>query len=307
MIKDKNLYDILRSVSSSTTISNIANKLFLSEPYISKVIKDAESKYHVILIKRNKKPISLTPAGSTLLKDLQKIVENRNELEYDLLPYQENSIYEIKVAFNQPWLETSDHNVIEYLMQQFPSIVFSFYEQTTNLAQNNLLNHTIDIFVGKVLVNKVIESTFISDSPLSFLIPKGNPLFELSADTLTPELFPKFDNIKFISLTSDSFFQAMIDHLFEENEISVNKVVKVANSQLADKLMLDSIGISIASSAYASQLTKKYSHCFKEIHIPTNMLQLSNGVSYLKGSPIMVRKIADKLIHFLQVNNYFEK
>ena len=54
MNKDKNLYDILRNVSSSTTISNIANKLFLSEPYISKVIKDAESKYHVILIKRNK-------------------------------------------------------------------------------------------------------------------------------------------------------------------------------------------------------------------------------------------------------------
>lgn len=80
MSKDKNLYNILKTTLSVNTISDIAKKLFLSEPYISKLLKQTERKYNVVLINRNNKPIKLTKAGEVFLKDLQIILDSKNEL-----------------------------------------------------------------------------------------------------------------------------------------------------------------------------------------------------------------------------------
>ncbi len=300
MSKEKNLYDILRTSLSVTTINGIAKKLFLSEPYISKLLKQTEEKYHVILLNRNQKPIQLTKAGEIFLKDLRTILESQNELNYDLEPYQDNKEYEIRIAFNQPWLETQGKSIITFLMRRFPEITFSFFEQTTNLAQDNLLNHSLDVFVGKVLVNRHISSTYFTDSKLSFLVPESSPLFQIQARTLTPAIFKHFDNQKFISLTDDSFFQVMVDHMFAENEVILNKVVKVANSLISNQLAYQGLGYTIA--AKNNTLFTPDQQKVKIINIPENMLQLNNGVSYLNDSSKMVHKVGKELLGYLKRN-----
>lgn len=135
MNKEENLYDILNSIQTCNTISELANKLFLGQPYISRIIKDAEKKYDVILIYRKERPIKLTQAGELVLNNLRKIIETRNELKYNLLPYKKTVEHQVKIALNQPWLEISADKLLEYLLKEFPNITFSFYERTTNLAQ----------------------------------------------------------------------------------------------------------------------------------------------------------------------------
>lgn len=300
MSKEKNLYDILKTSLSVTTVNGIAKKLFLSEPYISKLLKQTEAKYHVILLNRNQKPIQLTKAGEVFLKDLRNILESQNELNYDLEPYQNNKEFEIRIAFNQPWLETLGNRIIPFLMHRYPEITFSFFEQTTNLAQDNLLNHSLDIFVGKVLVNRHISSTYFTDSKLSFLIPKSCSLYNLQTNTLTPTIFKHFDNQKFISLTDDSFFQAMVDHMFAENEVTLNKVVKVANSLISNQLAYQGIGYTVAAKNNTSFQPDQRK--VKIINIPENMLQLNNGVSYLNDSSKMVQKVGQELLEYLKNN-----
>lgn len=301
MSKDKNLYDILKTTLSVNTISDIAKKLFLSEPYISKLLKQTERKYNVVLINRNNKPIKLTKAGEVFLKDLQIILDSKNELAYDLEPFKKVRKSEIKIAFNQPWLETSAQSVIPFLVHEFPEFTFSFYDQTTNLAQENFLNHSIDIFVGKLLVNKNISSVHFIDSQLAFLIPSSCPLSKIKENTLTPTIFKRFDNQKYISLTDDSFFQAMIDHLFQENEITLNKVVKVSNSLMTRKLALQGMGYTVISKRFAREIAKDKLNV-KIINIPKNMLQLNNGISILNSSPEIIKEIGNVLHHFL-LNN----
>ncbi|WP_103661252.1 LysR family transcriptional regulator [Lactobacillus sp. HT06-2] len=300
MSKEKNLYDILKTASSVNTISEIARRLFISEPYISKLLRQAENKYGVILIDRNQKPIKLTKAGEVFLKDLQTILESQNELTYDLEPFSKFKNYEIKIAFNQPWLETSAQGVIPFLVHEYPEFTFSFYDQTTNLAQENLLNRSIDLFVGKLLVNKNITSIHFTDSSLALLIPSNCSLFKLKETELTPNIFKKFNNQKYISLTDDSFFQAMIDHLFQENEVTLNKVVKVSNSLITRELAIQGMGYTIITQQSAQDIEKENE--VKVITIPKNMLELSNGVSYLNSSSKIIKEVGNKLYEFLISN-----
>lgn len=57
MTKEDLLYDILTEVPHSRTITDIAQKTYMSQPYISQVIHSSEEKYGVKLINRNKLPI----------------------------------------------------------------------------------------------------------------------------------------------------------------------------------------------------------------------------------------------------------
>ena len=61
------LYQILSTINQSRTISQVANQLYLSQPYISQVISKSEKKYQVKLVNRSSLPIELTKAGKQLL------------------------------------------------------------------------------------------------------------------------------------------------------------------------------------------------------------------------------------------------
>lgn len=115
-----NIYKILNEVTESSTIHEVSERLFLSEPYVSKTIKQAENKYDVILINRKTKPITLTKAGEIVLKNLRQIIEVRNELEYDLLPYKKLKNFEVRIALNQPWLVLYGKKLIEFLVKKRP-------------------------------------------------------------------------------------------------------------------------------------------------------------------------------------------
>ncbi|MBP2058883.1 DNA-binding transcriptional LysR family regulator [Lactobacillus colini] len=305
MSKEKILYDILNSIQECNTISDLANKLFISQPYISRTIKNAEKKYNTTLIHRKENPIRLTQAGEIVLNNLRKIIETRNELQYDLLPYQKTEDFQLKVAINQPWLETSADFLLEFLLKEFPNITFSFYERTTNLAQKELLNHSIDLFIGKFLTNKDIVSTYITQSELYLITPENLLPYEIKSNILHSQDLKFIDNLPFISLTDDSFFQAMVDNFFTEHEIKIHKIIKVENSIAAIKLAVKGYGSTIAPRNIADEIAKKYNAKIKAIYIPENLLQLSIGISYLENSHGFVKKIAQKICEFLKSNSLF--
>lgn len=104
MTKEELLYDILTEVPHSRTITDIAQKTYMSQPYISQVIHSSEEKYGVKLINRSKLPILLTPAGIKIINDLAYIIEAQNKLAIDLAPLSKNNRSFIRIAFNQPWV-----------------------------------------------------------------------------------------------------------------------------------------------------------------------------------------------------------
>lgn len=78
MYNQQILFNILKGVNTSNTLTAIAKQLYLTEPYVSKVLRQAESHFDTKLINRDPKPIRLTSAGETILKDLEKVIESQN-------------------------------------------------------------------------------------------------------------------------------------------------------------------------------------------------------------------------------------
>ncbi|RHW52669.1 hypothetical protein DS834_01935 [Lactobacillus bombicola] len=80
----------LETIETSNSISEAAQKLYLTQPYISRVIKKYEQKYNVILIDRNSYLIQITPAGHLLIKHLRKSLQLERQFEVEVHQFQKS-------------------------------------------------------------------------------------------------------------------------------------------------------------------------------------------------------------------------
>lgn len=204
--------------------------------------------------------------------------------------YQERHQLEVRVAFNQPWLELVSDKIAE-LIKSHPTIVFSLTELTTNLAQDALLNHRIDLFVGKRLINEQVNCLPIGASQLAILVPKSWNL----EGPVTPQVLQRLNGESFISLTDDSFFEFMVDRFFQENEIHLRKVVKVQNSLVAGSLAAKGIGFTVGSE----NIAKRFREQADVLSLSMDELVMNNGVSCLTTAPNLLKELADEIAELM--------
>lgn len=72
MINDLNLYKVFYEVAKSQNISHAAKALYISQPAVSKSIKNLENTLGLSLFSRNSKGVYLTPEGKVLFEHIQK-------------------------------------------------------------------------------------------------------------------------------------------------------------------------------------------------------------------------------------------
>ena len=78
------LYRIFVAVSNEKNITKAAKKLNISQPAITKQIKNLESQLSITLFERKSKGLELTPEGKELLKKVKSPIEELNKVNEDL-------------------------------------------------------------------------------------------------------------------------------------------------------------------------------------------------------------------------------
>ena len=295
MAREQLIYQILSISKSCRSITDIANRLYLSQPYVSKEIHQAEVKYHTKLLHRRPLPIKLTRAGEVILESLEKQLELQNQLLIDLAPFRDNSASYIKIATNQPWTTLYGDIIYKYLHKKFPSINFELTEVTTDLAEQKLLTREIDLFAGKNLNNDKIVSNKTFTNRFYFLIPATSSLYSKTnyMRILTKRDLTKFNNQNFVSLTDDSFFQKLVDHMLIDNNVNQGKVLKVDNHVVGTNAAAQGAGIFVTSYDFAEKWIGKKP--FNLVEIPTTLLNFDIAVSYHYKASTLIKEIAKSL------------
>ena len=75
---------VFQSVALNLSFTKASNELFITQPAISKHIKELESEFEVKLFNRIGNKITLTPAGDILLAYTERITSLHNEIKFEL-------------------------------------------------------------------------------------------------------------------------------------------------------------------------------------------------------------------------------
>ncbi|MCB0444670.1 MAG: LysR family transcriptional regulator [Gelidibacter sp.] len=156
---------IFKTVAHYSSFTKAAEHLFISQPAISKTIRNLEDTYKITLFLRKRNSIELTPDGKAFLVYTNRILEIYSEMEHQFL--HQNKQFPDLISFG---VSTTLANyiipkVIAKFRIQFPQTKFKIISGNSEDIETLILNQELDFGIteGKNTNRKLQFNKFIKD------------------------------------------------------------------------------------------------------------------------------------------------
>ena len=161
---------VFQSVAHNLSFTKASNELFITQPAVTKHIKELESEFEVKLFNRIGNKISLTKAGVILYSYADHIFSLHNELKFELSLLKENPEGNLRIGASTTITQYVIPSVLAKFNQAFPEIKLSLTNGNTKYIEQLLLNNEIDIGIveGKPINADIRYSPFLNDELLVF-------------------------------------------------------------------------------------------------------------------------------------------
>lgn len=196
----KHLRYFIGIVENDFNLSRASQNLYISQPALSMMINDFESKENIQLFKRsNSKITGLTYVGENYYRDAKELIEKYNQMNRDLHKTHRQISGNITIGIPPLILSVIFPKIIPKLMQENPNISFNIKEKGAYSLKNDLLLGDINfatLLYPEQIPHHIIDSFEIYRSELAVFCSAKHHLAskqELTWQDLHKEKMISFD------------------------------------------------------------------------------------------------------------------
>ncbi|PSR12461.1 MAG: transcriptional regulator [Bacteroidetes bacterium] len=225
-----------------------AEQLYISQPGLSRQIRQLEEHLGLALFERNNKTVTLTPAGSFLQRELSVVLTHLDEVLEQAKLISEGVLGAVKMGY----VGSAMQEVIPRLLLQFknelPDIHFSLQELDNRQQISALLAREIDLgFVRLGQVPAGLEIHPVWQETFALVVPQDHPLtvdnfrevsqlreepFILFEETYSPAYYAQV-----MSIFADSGFAPTVAH----NTVHANTIFRLVENHFGVSLVPSSL------------------------------------------------------------------
>ncbi|WLR47365.1 LysR family transcriptional regulator [Halobacillus litoralis] len=231
-------------VARFQSFTKAAEHLFISQPTISKMIKNLEEDLGVELFERTRKKVILTDAGRLILmqaKTIDKAFENLNTQLNDLLGLKKGHI---RVGLPPIMDAEQIINIIGGFHAKHPHITYQLVEDGAKRIEDNILQEELDVGITVLPTQEdKFDHFFLLSEELEVILPHAHPLAERK-------------QIRLEELKDDSFILFSKDFVLNDRITSSCKEAGFIPKVISESSQWDFIGKMIASNLGISILPK---------------------------------------------------
>lgn len=240
-------YKYFLALAEDLHFRKAAERLFISQPGLSRQIKQMEENLGIELFERHNRKVKLSKAGAYMqnelnihFKKLDDIIEHAKLLNDGLDGH-----------LNLGYLGSAMHDVIPNLMLEFkknhPNVLFSLKEMDNNKQIQALLNQEIDLgFVRMERVPRGLKVQSVFEDTFSLVLPKDHPINEGNFKNLSQLKDESF--IFFDSSYSESYYEKMMQ-IFDDSGFAPLVSHNTVNASSIFRLVENNFGISIVPTS----------------------------------------------------------
>lgn len=268
--------DYVEAIYKEKNFGKAAEKLHVSQPALSAMIKRLEKELGAPIFNRKTSPISLTSFGAEYLKSASIVTDLEDRLKS--MAYNENQLLsgELTLAgFNLGQPTYTARKIAEF-QRLYPNILIRLQNNNTLYSKQMIDSYGSDLlFSTKVMeAEKYVGIPIYSEQlvlvvPKNFSINKRLDKFNLKPENLKEQLFtPTIKGVKlellakvpFILASTENYIRTCCSALFQEARINPPLVMETEGSSICLNFARLGIGATICShmllenTAYANQL-----------------------------------------------------
>lgn len=227
---------IFLEVCREKNMTRAAKNLFMTQPSVTQAIKELEEYYSVKLFDRIGKKITMNKESYKLLPIAENILrlfkESKNIIN-------ENENYQISIGTSIT-VGTYFITKINDILKNYENINAKYIVDNTNKIEEQLLNFKIDIGIVEGAVHSSnLVSQFVMKDELGLVCSNKNNSFNEKVK------LEDLKDSKFIFREEGSGTRELIEAVFLQNNVKVQKVANVNNIEAIKNMIINDIGISI--------------------------------------------------------------
>jgi DNA-binding transcriptional LysR family regulator len=240
-------------VTKFNSFSLAAEQLFITQPTISKMIKNLETELGVALFDRSRKKLTLTDAGRVILEQAKLVDRAFHNLESELDNLLGLKTGNIRIGL-PPIFDA--HFLLKFIgsfHEKYRGITFQLTEEGSKKIEADVENNLLD--VGVIVLptkNEVFEHFSFMEEDLKLILHPSHPLAEK-------------EEINLIELTNESFILFNKEFVLHDRIISSCQSVgfnphiisKSSQSSFIEEMVSWNLGISLLPESLCHNLKKQ--------------------------------------------------
>lgn len=235
-------------------MTEAADVLFISQPTLSKAIKDIEAELDVTLFDRDKRRLALTDAGRVLFDQCEEILRLHQRLPADLKNMM--GIYQGQLRIGLPPLMNVRKliKVIKDFHRQYPEVTFQMIEGGSRAIEQHLENNEIDVGITVLPTHsKSFESYRFIHEPLSLVVHQDHPL--AAENSIELSLLEKEQLIMF---DEDFYLNEIIMSACKTAGFVPDIIAWTAQWKFIEEMIDANLGVCILPKSSASMLHESF-------------------------------------------------
>ena len=227
------------AVCKENSITTAAKKLYISQPAVSKVIREMEDYYGTPLFDRISKRIYLTEAGEKVHDYALHINSLFEELETSLIGV--DSVSQLKIGSS---ITIGTHfmpNYIHEFSKRFPNIKTFVTIDSSDVIEKSVLNNELDLALIEGLVHSesIISTDFVEDE-LIVICDLNNPLLSNNSVSVSD-----IASQQFLMREKNSGTRELSESILTLHNISIRPLWESTSTEAIIHGVSKGIGISI--------------------------------------------------------------
>jgi len=263
------------AVADDLHFRKAAEKLFISQPGLSRQIKQMEEDLGLNLFERHNRKVKLTPTGEYLQKEIQIIFKNLDAVLKHAQLLEKGFEGRLKLGY----IGSAMQNIIpEFLLaikKNFPNVRFDLTEMDNQKQIETILNQDIDIgFVRMDRVPRDVAIRPVFEDTFSLVLPKNHKIGKRNFKDLSQLKEESF--ILFDASYSKSYFEKVMQ-IFDDSGFSPIISHNTVKANTIYTLVENNFGVAIVPTALKKGYDKKIKFIeLTKIHHRTTLRMIWN-------------------------------
>ncbi|AFP30276.1 LysR substrate-binding domain-containing protein [Marinobacter sp. BSs20148] len=237
------------SVAEYRSFSRAGEAIHISQPAVSRAVRELEEQLEISLLERRGGQVNLTQAGAELYEHARSIFALEKSAMADLRGRQGLARGSLTVGASRTIGTYFLPPVIAEFLRRYPAIDVRIISENTELIQRRLLAYELDVaFIEGSLDDHRVEQTFWHEDELVILAHAHHSLLRVNA--LKPS---DMDSERWVVREEGSGTRTVTLALLKKAGVNVGRMIEVGGNGALVQSVAAGLGLAMVSSAAARE------------------------------------------------------